>query len=600
MIALNKLSNSLISNLPTRPPKWSMYTQCRQRRLEKYLVAAVSVVCLLWLLEWSISSSAAETKIQFAGFEGASRSYVQSARRRAVKKEFLHAWDGYRDHSWMADGLLPLSGGRRTQFCSWSATLVDALDSLWIMGLEEQFRDAVNATMTIDFRSSAEMCEVNVFESTIRYLGGLLGAFDLSGEERLLVKLVEVGDMLLGAFRTVNGMPCNVCHLAGGDEILLPSDRVALADVGSLYLEFSRLSQITGDPKYQQAVEHVAEVFQRTSNDSSIPGLWPEFLDASSIPTQPGDNGTHAAKFARNSVDYSLGALSDSTYEYLLKGHMMLGGATGVYKQMWHAASTRIKNLMLFRAHIPDISTPTLFSGIISRQPNQPEVELEPRTQHLACFAGGMFAIASKVFDTAEDFEVGKQLTEGCVWAYQHSPTGLMPETFTLAPCSELNETQCAWNETAFSAYREECLRTGRCTDPSLPPGWLSVGDPKYALRPEAIESVFVMWRMTGDEHWRDIGWSMFQHIIHHTRTPFGHSAVASVLYQSEADMFHEGVLIKTMRAPQADDMESFWFAETLKYFYLLFSDVDLISLDDFVLNTEAHPLRLTPGLRGF
>jgi len=42
----------------------------------------------------------------------------------------------------------------------------------------------------------------------------------------------------------------------------------------------------------------------------------------------------------------------------------------------------------------------------------------------------------------------------------------------------------------------------------------------------------------------------------------------------------------------QLDEMESFWLAETLKYFYLLFSTPDVISLDDWVLNTEAHPFR--------
>jgi len=41
--------------------------------------------------------------------------------------------------------------------------------------------------------------------------------------------------------------------------------------------------------------------------------------------------------------------------------------------------------------------------------------------------------------------------------------------------------------------------------------------------------------------------------------------------------------------------MESFWMAETLKYFYLIFSEPELVSLDDFVFNTEAHPLR-TPA----
>ena len=108
------------------------------------------------------------------------------------------------------------------------------------------------------------------------------------------------------------------------------------------------------------------------------------------------------------------------------------------------------------------------------------------------------------------------------------------------------------------------------------------------------------MWRMTGDEYWRDVGWEMWESIIRHTRTAFGHSALQSVIEMQPTEVIEQGVRVTRQRAIQSDDMESFWFAETLKYFYLLFSEVDLIDLDEFVLNTEAHPLRLTKGIRGF
>ena len=86
------------------------------------------------------------------------------------------------------------------------------------------------------------------------------------------------------------------------------------------------------------------------------------------------------------------------------------------------------------------------------------------------------------------------------------------------------------------------------------------------------------MHRITGDPHWRAVGWKMFQAIEKHTRTAHGHSAINDV----------------TSTMPGQDDsMESFWLAETLKYFYLLFSEESVISLDDWVLNTEAHPFRL-------
>jgi mannosyl-oligosaccharide alpha-1,2-mannosidase len=294
--------------------------------------------------------------------------------------------------------------------------------------------------------------------------------------------------------------------------------------------------------------------------------------------------------------------MSDSGYEYLLKGHMLLGGMTGIYSDMWNAAAGAIRAAMLFRAFIPHTDEQDiLFSGIASRSPDSEDVSLEPRTQHLACFAGGMFAMASKIFNEPDNFEIGRQLTQGCIWAYQQSPTGIMPETFTLIPCPDLDGSTCEWNQTEWDLKVARIPCEGSlCVQLNLPAGYLTVPDPRYILRPEAIESVFIMWRMTGDEYWWDVGWEMLQSIIRQTRTPFGHSALHSVMEMLPTEVVEQGVLVTRLRAAQSDDMESFWFAETLKYFYLLFSEPELLSLDEYVLNTEAHPLRLTAGIRGF
>lgn len=96
-------------------------------------------------------------------------------------------------------------------------------------------------------------------------------------------------------------------------------------------------------------------------------------------------------------------------------------------------------------------------------------------------------------------------------------------------------------------------------------------------FRPEAIESVWYMYRITGDNHWREAGWRMFEAVNKHTAALYGNSAIDDV----------------TKLSPELnDEMESFWLAETLKYFYLLFADETVVSLDDWVLNTEAHPFR--------
>ncbi len=86
------------------------------------------------------------------------------------------------------------------------------------------------------------------------------------------------------------------------------------------------------------------------------------------------------------------------------------------------------------------------------------------------------------------------------------------------------------------------------------------------------------MYRITGDHSWQEKGWRMFQAVINATQTPAGHSAIDNVAYP---------------KTPQRlDQMESFWLAETLKYFYLVFAEGDTVDLDRWVLNTEAHPLR--------
>lgn len=133
---------------------------------------------------------------------------LRKRKQSAVKKAFEHAWDGYKDNAWMRDELSPLSGGYRTSFAGWAATLVDSLDSLVIMGLMDEFEEALHALEHIDF-STTESVQINVFETNIRYLGGILGANDLTHGKYpiLLQKATEVADFLYGSFDTKNRMP---------------------------------------------------------------------------------------------------------------------------------------------------------------------------------------------------------------------------------------------------------------------------------------------------------------------------------------------------------------------------------------------------------
>jgi len=412
---------------------------------------------------------------------------------------------------------------------------------------------------------------------------------------------------------------------------------------------------------------------------------------------------------------FTLGGMSDSVYEYLPKEYMLLGGLNDQYRTMFQQSLDAVKKHLLFRPMTPK-NRNVLFSGTVTSK-GYPEladnIQLKPEGQHLTCFAGGMFAVSAKIFDRQEDLDIAAKLTDGCIWAYESTVTGIMPEGFVVVPCP--NRDECPWNETSYmdalDPYRESRERrreqqeqsilaqehkdvgldstgdvestalsklpptatavpepnyglsnpltkmqlqdmdsnlptaadsviqdagslapipanrqsdagflhvndsntgpskiagsfadttttiassaaskssetpasaytpppilthkefvTTRIENERLPKGFTSIWSRKYILRPEAIESVFIMYRTTGDEYWREKGWQMFTAIQNYTRVEFGNSAIGDV----------------TSSAPDAlDEMESFWLAETLKYFYLLFSDPEVVSLDDYVL----------------
>jgi len=87
------------------------------------------------------------------------------------------------------------------------------------------------------------------------------------------------------------------------------------------------------------------------------------------------------------------------------------------------------------------------------------------------------------------------------------------------------------------------------------------------------------MYRATSDPKYREWGWNMFQSFEKHTRVPTGYASVENVDIPAGGTVQHK------------DRMESFYLAEALKYFYLLFSDEDLFPVNEWVFNTEAHPL---------
>ncbi|KAL8760332.1 MAG: hypothetical protein Q9199_000114 [Rusavskia elegans] len=745
-------------------------------------------------------------KIQHPKFpnETSEEKIARETKLETIKKTFAFSWDGYRKNAWMQDELSPVSGKYRNPFCGWAATLVDSLDSLWMLGMKAEFEEAVEAVRKLDFTTSIRN-DLPLFEVTIRYLGGLVAAYDLSGSKYkiLLDKAVELAEVLMGAFDTPNRMPMTyyLWKPTFASQPHRAKTRVVLAEIGSLSMEFTRLAQITKETKYYDAIARITDELEKWQDNTKLPGLWPLKVDASgckkpeSIYVSPmafsaqkgasfaneqypqipstsdatssgGQVGNEARKVERSrdvdsdrpttnngdgmekrqvSVDndpssesanpkpdcvpqglnsppgggwddFTIGAMADSVYEYLPKEYMLLGGLEKKYQTMYEMAADATKKHLLFRPMIEDEERRLLVAAQVSTsgRPNRPrDPEIKPQQSHLGCFAGGMFAVGAKIFDRKDDLDVAKRLTDGCVWAYEMTTTGIMPEHFLVVPCVDMEvcpfnktlwyeklhpyhlqarpqtpvpqstlgdddkessaqaggkigssssaapdphamkqaaldkrqlgeiendkliqtgkekdgeelldrasntavdqendgskeddearqKTAKAANETASSSDTEnnptrttvedqaaepmlpvveaytpppvpsqEQYALGRIRDEKLPKGVTKITASRYILRPEAIESVFIMYRVTGDDYWRTKGWKMFTSIQNYTRAEFGASAISNVMSENPYPV---------------DEMESFWLAETLKYFYLLFSEPDFYSLDDYVL----------------
>lgn len=501
-------------------------------------------------------------------------------RQQAVKQTFIKSWNAYRQYAWGSDELAPLSGGRRDHFGGWAATLVDSLDTLWIMDMKAEFDEAVATAEGINF-AHTDMGVINIFETNIRFLGGFLSAFDLSGDKRLLRKAVEVGDMLYKAFDTPTRIPVARWdfHAAARGEKQVASNDTVFAELGTLSMEFTRLSMLTSDAKWFDAAQRITDLMAAQQDLSAIPGLWPVKFD--------GEKET----FLWDSF-FTLGSMADSAYEYLAKMPALTGGLLPIYRTMYEKAADAAMKYVFFRPLTPT-NEDILISGYVHA--NDSRVELDPQGEQLVCFLGGLMALAARLFDREKDMDVAKRLVDGCLWVSKAFPHGIMPETFAMAACKP--GERCEWDE---KAWKREVLRRAK-KDPGaadadaqadaiieadrLPKtGFTAVPDRRYALRPEAVESAFVLYRITGREDLLETAWDMFTAINRTTSTELANSEVRDVTIAGNEEPEHR------------DSMESFWMAETLKYFYLIFSEPGLVSLDEFVFNTEAHPFRRLLG----
>eukprot|EP00590_Aulacoseira_subarctica_P005390 CAMPEP_0172417882 /NCGR_PEP_ID=MMETSP1064-20121228/4368_1 /TAXON_ID=202472 /ORGANISM="Aulacoseira subarctica , Strain CCAP 1002/5" /LENGTH=473 /DNA_ID=CAMNT_0013156437 /DNA_START=31 /DNA_END=1449 /DNA_ORIENTATION=- len=185
---------------------------------------------------------------------------IARERREFVKDAMKHAWSGYKKYAFGADELLPLSKKAGGYWGGLGVTLVDSLDTLWLMELHDEFweaRDWVRDKLSFD-----NVGAVSVFETTIRSLGGLLSAYDWSGDPVFLQKADDLGSRLIHAFDSPNEMPYEQTELNKRHSFNAPwlQNKVKLAEIGTLQLEFRCLSRATKKPIYAEKVNRVFDL----------------------------------------------------------------------------------------------------------------------------------------------------------------------------------------------------------------------------------------------------------------------------------------------------------------------------------------------------
>lgn len=492
------------------------------------------------------------------------RDAVLQERQQLVKNAFLHAWQSYKTYAWGADEVRPITKLPANDFNGWGATIVDALDTLLVMGLHDEYALAREHVHDIDFlvvcgeRSAYGTADgrVPVFETAIRYLGGLLSAYDLTGDVLMRERAEELAQLLLPAFDTITGVPIGRMRLKAPHEQIPTRSRgrgasVILSEAASMLLEYTRLWQVTGNRTYWDRVQRVTDVLDtHFANRSELGTLIPTriYLDPVVL----------AGK-------YTLGAQADSYYEYLIKEHQLMDGRLAQYARMYEEAMDSAM-VHLFRdvdvvPHSPNL---LVAAEVHANQPYAAKLE------HLGCFAGAMMALGARLRPARPyDMNMARRLTETCYWAYNSSATGIGPEMILFFRPTDTDRFQIV---TEADGTRR---RGGASGFPLV--GMRQVYS-EYRNRPETIESVLYMWRTTGDPVWQERGWQMFASWMTYGLSNAGVAAVENVNH---------------VPTTQLDSMESFTLAETFKYYYLLFSPPSLVSLDDFVFTTEAHPLLL-------
>lgn len=414
------------------------------------------------------------------------------------------AWAQYRQHAWGKDQIKPISGGFESfplKDHHLGLTIIEALDTLWVMGLDEEFREGVEwVKANLDFDLDGEL---SVFETSIRLVGGLLSAHHACGDPVLLAKARDLANRLLGSFNASPiGIPHRFTNLRTG---ALRGQETNPAETGSFIPEYGYLSRETGDDRYRAAAKRAqVSMFERRSKI----GLLADAIDCLT--------GEWKSRRA------TIGPPSDSYYEYLWDGWDLLGDRDCL--RMYRACTAAILSHQRLRVGS------NLWFANVDFETGKP---LDTEQDELGSFYGGLLAQGGAAADGARHTRT---------WAAVQSLYGVLPESIDSTDLRALSVTN--------------------------------------ALRPELADAAFNHWLIDRREEWRMICRDHYLAMKRWNKASYGYATLSDVTASPKI---------------QSDHCPGYWWAEQMKYYYLIFSDTPRFDYRRNYLSTEGNILR---GLR--
>ncbi|KNG51538.1 glycoside hydrolase family 47 protein [Stemphylium lycopersici] len=475
---------------------------------------------------------------------------VRKRRQASIKATFEGYWRAYKQG-------VAEDGKMHTILTERSSALIDSLDTLWIMGLSAKFEKVVSIAVEMDLAPTDQLLSLS---QTTRLLSVLLAVYDLTPckDIRLLSKVMELGDMLYTFFDTPNRMPITSWNAtkAANREEQAAAPHATPADLTSHSLVFTRLSQLTNDMRYYDAVTRITTALATQHHTTRIPGLWPTSINPQAL--------DFAINNTFNLDTTSLPAYADPP---LLLHLLAVSPATSPYTTLSTTAIDAIIRNLLFRPITPNNAS-ILMASAAYTTPNG-HVTRTHAISASSCALGSTLALSAALTRNGTHLVYARLVTEGCIWASLHSPftsstgTNIMPDSFAMLACSSADLKNGA----------EDCTFNSAVWPRQEHPGFEKVGDDArraVVIRPEVMMSLFTLYRVTGEERWSEIAWEMWEGVEQTIREGLGQMQKGNV----------------------GDEEEFARVVQTLKYFYLLFSEPNVLSLDDWVIGSDGHALR--------